>query len=313
MRILTTEHVQAAMQFPLLLDALYAAFSQKFTMPPRTVFLLDEQHQQKDAFALLPAWNDEFIGVKAFTYFPEPQPNYQRLYSKIMLFDRVHGEPLALIDGTSVTMWRTAGISALASRLLSRDTAQNLLIIGTGNLASYLIHAHICARPLKRIMVWGRSGDKSAAIVEDMRKNYSAIQFEVVTSIETACVDADIVVCATGSEEPLVEGAWIKPGTHTDFIGNHHATKRECDTALVVKAKVYVDSKANCFKEAGEILVPIAEGACNESHVIGELADICTGVVPKRINDNEITLFKSVGMALGDLVGAGLVYKATPA
>jgi 1-pyrroline-2-carboxylate reductase [NAD(P)H] len=132
----------------------------------------------------------------------------------------------------------------------------------------------------------------------------------VVDNLEAACGQADIVVSATGSQEPLVKGAWIKEGTHTDFIGNHHATKRECDTALVLKSKVYADSRDNCFREAGEILVPISEGVFKKEQVIGQLTEMCTGNVPLRTSDQEITLFKSIGMALSDLVGAGLAYRA---
>ena len=105
-------------------------------------------------------------------------------------------------------------------------------------------------------------------------------------------------------------GDWVRPGTHTDFIGNHHATKRECDTSLVVKSKVYADSRDNCFNEAGEILVPISEGAMTKDDVVGQLTEMCTGAVPLRNNDEEITLFKSIGMALSDLVGAQCTYRS---
>jgi 1-pyrroline-2-carboxylate reductase [NAD(P)H] len=106
-----------------------------------------------------------------------------------------------------------------------------------------------------------------------------------------------------------VLGDWIEPGTHTDFLGNHHATKRECDTALITKSRVYVDSYVNAMKEAGEILVPISEGVFKKEDIIAELAEMCNGSAPLRQSDDEITLFKSIGMAMSDLVGAGLVYK----
>ena len=115
---------------------------------------------------------------------------------------------------------------------------------------------------------------------------------------------------ATGSHEPLVKGAWVTPGTHTDFIGNHHATKRECDTELVTKSKVYADSRVNAFKEAGEILVPISEGKFSETDVVGELTEMCARSIPLRENAEEITLFKSIGMAMSDLVGASCVYRS---
>ena len=137
------------------------------------------------------------------------------------------------------------------------------------------------------------------------------IEHTDATNLQTACGEADIVVSATGSPEPLVHGDWIREGTHTDFIGNHHATKRECDTALVLKAKVYADSFVNMFKEAGEILVPLSEGVFKREQVIGELAGMCTGSVPLRENDREITLVKSIGMALSDLVGASQAFHAS--
>ena len=312
MKIIEADAVHSALSYPALIDALQDAYSKKFTMPPRNVYLLDEPGVSHDAFALLPSWNDSMIGVKAFTYFPDnPKPAYQSLYSKIMLFERQHGEPLALVDGTSVTFWRTGGISGLASRLLSRKNSETLLVLGTGNLASYIIRANASVRPLKRVLVWGRNPAKAVKVVSQVSALLPAITFSVADDIEKACAQADIIVSATGAHEPLVKGTWVKPGTHTDFIGNHHATKRECDTALVVKSKVYADSRDNCFREAGEILVPISEGAFKKEDVVGQLTEMCAGTIPLRASDQEITLFKSIGMALSDLVGAGLAYRAS--
>ena len=133
----------------------------------------------------------------------------------------------------------------------------------------------------------------------------------MVDNLEEACGQSDIIVSATGSHEPLVKGDWVKPGTHTDFIGNHHADKRECDTALVLKSKVYADSYANCFKEAGEILVPISEGVFTKEDVVADLSEMCSGSAPLRQSDDEVTLFKSIGMGISDLVGAGLAYQVS--
>lgn len=312
MKIISAEEVHAALSYPALVDALQQAYAGPFSMPPRNVYLLDDEPSNHDAFAVLPSWNDELIAVKAFTYFPDnPGPEYKSLYSKIMLFDRKHGEPLALVDGTSVTFWRTAGISGLASRLLSREDSKTMLLLGTGNLAPYIIKAQLSVRPIERVMIWGRTPGKAQAIAEQFAGENDAVQFEAVEDLQAACGDADIIVSATGSHEPLVLGDWITPGTHTDFIGNHHATKRECDTALVTKSKVYADSYVNCFKEAGEVLVPIEEGAVSKDHVVGELTEMCAGKVKLRESDEEITLFKSIGMAMSDLVGAGCAYRAT--
>lgn len=312
MKTISAEEVHEALSYPALVDSLQDAFSKEFSMPPRTVFSLDDLDSNHDAFALLPSWNDRLIAVKAFTYFPDnPKPEYKSLYSKILLFDREHGEPLALVDGTSVTFWRTAGISGLATRLLARENSETMLLLGTGNLAPYMIRANASVRPLKRILVWGRTPANVQSVIEKSSSELPDISFEAVEDLQAACGDADIIVSATGSHEPLVLGDWVQPGTHTDFIGNHHATKRECDTALVVKSKVYADSRVNCFKEAGEVLVPISEGAITKDHVVGELTEMCGGSVELRTSDDEITLFKSIGMALCDLVGAGLAFQSS--
>ncbi|MCP4847719.1 MAG: ornithine cyclodeaminase family protein [Verrucomicrobiaceae bacterium] len=308
MKVISAEEVHQALSFPALVDALQEAYSGDYSMPPRQVFLLDEEGGH-DAFAVLPSWSEQLIAVKAFTYFPEAKAPYKSLYSKVMLFDREHGEPLALVDGTTVTFWRTAGISGLATRLLSRENAETMLLLGTGNLAPYIIRANASVRNLKKIMVWGRTRSKAEQVAEKMAVEFPEIDILAVDDRQSACAESDIVVAATGSHEPVVLGEWIQPGTHTDFIGNHHAGKRECDTDLILKSKVYADSRVNAFKEAGEILVPIEEGAFSKDGVVAELAEMCRGSATLRESDEEITLFKSIGMAMSDLVGAGLAYR----
>lgn len=151
MKVISAEEVHKALSYPKLIDALYEGYAKDYKMPPRQVFLLDDEPSNHDAFAVLPSWNDSIIAVKAFTYFPDnTDPKYKSLYSKIMIFDRDHGEPLALIDGTSVTYWRTAGISGLATRMLSRENSETLLLLGTGNLAPYIIRANASVRPLRK-------------------------------------------------------------------------------------------------------------------------------------------------------------------
>jgi len=279
-------------------------------MPPRQLMPLAPEGAGHEAFAMLPAWNDEVIALKAFTYFPKNQSPDLTVYAQILLFSRSNGAPLALVDGTSVTYRRTAGVSALASRFLSRPDSEEMLLINTGRLAPFLIDAHASVRPLKRIRIWGRNSEKARQLAEDLGKERPELDISSVANIETGCATADLIVCATNSPEPLVQGAWVRPGTHTDFLGNHHPQQSECDSALVEKASVWVDSKTNCFREAGEILVPIAEGKITEEHVLGDLAMLCRGETPTRTSPEEITLFKSVGSALGDLAGARAVWEA---
>jgi 1-pyrroline-2-carboxylate reductase [NAD(P)H] len=308
MKIISAQEVHAALTYPELIVSLKDAFANSFVMPPRQVFLLDQESGAHDAFALLPSWNQSVIAVKTFTYFPGNKLPKKTLYSKIMLFDRHGGEPIALVDGTSCTFFRTAGVSALASSFLSRTNASVMLLLGTGNLASFLVKAHASVRPLKKVFIWGRTRSKAERVAIEMMGQLNSIEFVVADDIESACSQADIIVSATGSHDILVKGAWVRPGTHTDFLGNHHPDKRECDTELVIKSSVYVDTYANCYREAGEILLPIAEGRFSKTNVKGELADLCTGKSPQRTTDSEITLFKSVGSALSDLVAAYQAY-----
>lgn len=309
-QIITSDQVHAALRYPDFIDELQAAFAGPHTMPPRQVLPLDPASGRHDAFAMLPCWNDEVIAQKAFTYFPGNQAPARTLYSQILLFRRTTGEPLAVVDGVSVTCFRTAGVSALASRHLSRPDSETLLLLGNGRLAPFLIRAHASVRPLRRILVWGRQPGRVAEVLEQESLGFPQIDFQAVVDLRSACAEADIVVAATGSPDILVQGEWIRPGTHTDFLGNHHADKRECDTRMLTRSRVFVDNRANCFREAGELLVPVAEGAFSLDQVEGELADLCRGSAVGRRGPEEITLFKSVGCALGDLAGAAAAWRS---
>lgn len=315
MKIITAEQVHQTLSFETLVPELKQAFAQNFTMPQRKVFHLDEDeqgnHTSNDAFALLPSWNDQVIGTKAFTYFPQNDADQglQSLYSKIMLFKRTTGEPLALVDGTSITYWRTAAVSALASQYLSNEHSKHLVLFGTGNLARYLIKAHLSVRSISKITLVARSADKAQAIIDELASSYPNIAFVIGESSEAVVASADIIICATGSSEPLFNGEWLSDGTHVDCLGNHMKNKRECDTQTVKRARVYVDSMANNLAEAGEILLPIAEGEFCQTQIVGELADICRGNCSLRESSEQITLFKSVGTAVSDLIAANYVYQ----
>lgn len=310
MKIFTADQVHQALSYPAFIDTLDSTFGGDFTMPPRQLMPLAPEGTGHDVFAMLPAWNDEVIALKAFTYFPENHAPDLTVYAQILLFARRNGAPLALVDGTSVTYRRTAGVSALASRFLSRTDSEELLLINTGRLAPFLIDAHASIRPLKRIRIWGRDADKANRLARQLSQNRPELKITAIADIESGCTSADIIVCATNSPAPLVRGAWVRPGTHTDFLGNHNPEHRECDSELIAKAKVWLDSKTNCFREAGEILIPIAEGTITPDHILSDLAMLCRGEAPARTSDHEITLFKSVGSALGDLAGARAVWEA---
>lgn len=312
MKVINFEQVQRNLTFDELIPLLKQSFSRPFHMPQRQVHLLaPEDHNKHDAFALLPSWNDEVIGNKMFTYFPNNSVEHDLpgLFSKIMLFRRETGEPLALVDGTSVTYWRTAAISALASQLLSRENSQHLMLFGTGNLAPYLLHAHISVRPLKKVTLWGRSADKVQKLINEFSSLYPNISFYTSLDVDQEIPHVDIICCATGAKTPLFDGQLISKGSHIDCLGNHMADARECDSTTITKARVFVDSLTNTLHEAGELLIPINEGVFSAEAIVGELTDMCKQPDLLRQSTDEITLFKSVGTAVSDLVAAYLVFQ----
>jgi len=307
MKIINAEQVHQNLNFEELIPLLKQSFSRPFSMPQRQVYsLAAEQSENHDAFALLPSWNEEVIGNKAFTYFPDNAATHDLpgLFSKIMLFKRQTGEPLALVDGTSVTYWRTAAISALASQLLSRENSQHLMLFGTGNLARYLVNAHLAVRDIKQVTLWGRNTAKVSELIANFNTLYPAVTFKASADVNVEVASADIICCATGAKTPLFDGNYLSAGCHIDCLGNHMTDARECDTTTVLRARVFVDSLTNTLNEAGELLIPIAEDAFNKNEIVGELADMCKTPAILRQTSDEITLFKSVGTAISDLVAA---------
>lgn len=308
MKIIDREQVHQALSFPNLIAALQIGFASEHAMPKRSVFELDTNTDNHDAFAVLPAWNDTVIGVKAFTYFPDNEAQGKAsLYSKIMLFDRVHGEPLALVDGTQVTLWRTAAVSALAASYLAREDAKHLVIFGSGKLAPYMVRAHLAVRGYEKVTLIARNPDKAESLQASLLTMFPEVSFELGQSRADVIGSADVICTATGSHSPLFDGRWLKPGTHIDVIGNHHKNAREIDTATLLASRVFVDSRANVLNEAGELLIPIEQGVFKAEQIEGELADMARENRYLRSHYREITLFKSVGTALSDLVAANLV------
>ncbi|MCC5826921.1 ornithine cyclodeaminase family protein [Alkalimonas sp.] len=309
MRVIAAESIHQAMTFPALIDAIRQSFAGQFGMPPRQVLPL--LAGKPEAFAVLPAWNESVIGCKLFTYFPQnPAQGKERLHAKIMLFCRESGEPLALLDGTSITLWRTAAISALAGSYLANPAASTLILFGTGKLAPYLVKAYASIRQLNDVYIVGRDLTKAqqlaASLQADLQKERPELRIQAAERSANLLQKADIICCATAATEPLFPADWVQPGTLVDALGNHHADGSEIDTELVVDGLLYVDSRANCLNEAGEVLLPLQAGRISEQHIQGELADLCRADQLCWQADR-IQVFKAVGTALADLAAARLM------
>ncbi|HLO96235.1 MAG TPA: ornithine cyclodeaminase family protein [Burkholderiaceae bacterium] len=304
MQMISASQVDAVLNFPDLVDALAAGFAAPFEMPARQMLELAPA-QGHDCLGLLPAWTDRLIALKAFTYLPGNAPRGEPvLHAQVLVFDRRNGHPLAQLEGRSITRWRTAAVSALASRLLSRPDARRLLLLGTGELACPLVQAHLSVRPLEEVLIWGRRPAQAAARIETLRTQGCQARLTIAEDLDAAQQSADVIVAATGSGQPLVFGDRVAPGCHVDLLGNHRPDQRECDTVLVQRAHLYVDSRANALREAGELLIPLQQGLLDSHQVLGELADLCRMAQPPRREPGTVTVFKSVGTALADLLCA---------
>ncbi|TDO97970.1 ornithine cyclodeaminase family protein [Marinomonas balearica] len=311
MQHICAEQVESTLDFTTLVPALSSAFSKDFGMPQRQMYPIpSDEIEHHNTFAVLPAWTDDVLGVKSFTNYPgNPSKGRVTTSAQVLLFDRKTGAPMALVDGTSLTNWRTAAVSALASSLMSREDSESLLLYGTGAMAPYMALAHAAIRPIKQIYIHGRQQEKMASTCEKIKQKRPDINVISCSKPEDVITGIDIICCATSANTPLFKSALLAAGTHIDLVGNHHPNARECDSATIHMSRVVVDSSLNVLNEAGEILIPLKEGVIEKSHILGELSELCANKVSARTNSSQITLFKSVGTALSDVVSAHLVYK----
>ena len=300
--------VHAALAYPELVEALRAAFLAGAEAPVRSSYPVTPEG---DRLLLMPAWRAGLdIGVKLVTVFPHNRERGLASVSALyVLLDGATGHPKALLDGEALTLRRTAAASALASRYLSRPESNRLLVIGTGALAPYMAAAHSAVRPIREIMVWGRSTDRASDLCGKL--GMDGFQAHPVATLEAGLASADIVTCATTSREPLVLGAQVRPGTHVDLVGAFTREMRESDDALVAGVRVFVDTFAGALKEAGDLVQPLEAGVIERKHILAEMADLVAGRHPGRTSAGDVTLFKSVGTALEDLCAARLVFERT--
>jgi len=258
---------------------------------------------------LMPAWNpSKSAGVKIVTVSPEnSQFNLPSINGVYIYLDAVTGELKALLEAKSLTVKRTAAASALASSFLSKKEASSLLMIGTGALSTNLIRAHANIRPIKQVYVWGRHFEKAKLICEQLANQPYTLT--PITSIASQISNVDIISCATLSKTPLVLGKYIKAGQHIDLVGAYKKDMREADNDLIAKASVFVDSYEGGLKESGDIVIPIQQGVLKASDVKADLFELSSKTKTGRASEDEITVFKSVGHALEDLIAADYYYK----
>jgi ornithine cyclodeaminase/alanine dehydrogenase-like protein (mu-crystallin family) len=232
----------------------------------------------------------------------------------VLLFEAEHGRLLAILDATTVTAIRTAAVSAVATRLLAREDAGELAILGAGTQGRMHLEAMSVVRPVRHVHVWSRTTEHARALAQLAREKFD-LPAEVCSTPSQAVERASIVCTTTAAATPVLEGSWLRPGTHVNAVGACIPTTRELDTEAVRRARLYVDRRESALAEPGDILMPLREGAIGTDHIVAEIGELLIegGERLRRRNDDEVTLFKSLGLAVEDLAAAHHVYRKAQA
>lgn len=307
MKVYDRENVASSLQYGILIEALRKAFSSKITAPERVQHTIKNKNGSDATLLLMPAWKiGEHIGIKIVSVFPENTTNNMNaVHANYFLVNANDGKPVAVMDGTELTLRRTACASALAADYLVNKNVDTLLMIGTGNLAPHMIKAHCVVRNYSRILIWGRNEEKAERLALSL--NIKDKEILAKNDIKEALNVADVISCATLTQKPLIMGDWIKPGQHLDLVGAFTPDMAEADSKAIAKSKVVVDTYEGALSESGELINALKEGRIKKEHILSDLRELVLEEKKIRKDSNDITLFKSVGTALEDLAAAELV------
>ena len=289
-------------------DALKTVARGGAVLPLRQIMWLPDK---SGALGAMPSYlaDPASLGIKVITVFQKNLgTKYDSHQGAVLLFDAEHGVLQAVIDASSVTAIRTAAVSGVATRALARVEAGDLCLMGSGAQAMTHLEAMKSVRTLRRVRVWSRSFDNAKAFATKALAKHG-IEVEAIDSAREAVMDADIICTTTSSREPVLLGEWIAQGAHINAVGSSIPAARELDTAAVVNASLFVDRRESTVNEAGDYLIPMKEGAIDASHIRAELGDVLTGAHDGRSTGSEITLFKSLGIAIEDLASAHLIHR----
>lgn len=299
---LSADHISNLLDYPELVQVLREAFaSEDYHVPPR-----HHHDHGENTLLLMPAFKGkESMGVKVVTVFPG-NTTLPSILGTYLLMDGTTGEIICTLDGAALTRTRTAAASALAADYLAPAKAQSMLMMGTGVLAPELIRAHMAHRPIKNIHVWGRNLEKASRVAEQLSS--LPIPVDPVVDLPTAIKNSDIISTATLASEPILKGNDIKPGTHLDLVGSFKPDMREVDDEAIARARIYVDSEMAAI-ESGDLKIPLDSGLIDKASIQADLFQLCRKQNHGRTDEQEITLFKSVGHALEDLAAATYFYQ----
>jgi ornithine cyclodeaminase len=314
--VLNEDDVRAVLTMRELIDAMASALAAYSTgrtaQPLRTVI---EVGADKAFFGVMPAWLPDApaLGTKLVTvYGGNPARGLPTHLATILLLDPATGALRALLDGRYITELRTAAVSAVSVRLLAREAAATLAIIGSGVQARSHLEALECVRPLRDVRVWSPSQARREQFVREMQPHTRA-SLAAAPDAQAAVAGADLIVLATSARTPVLSSGWVADGAHICAVGACRPDQREMDGALVARSVLFVDSREGALAEAGDVVLAIQEGAIGPDHIAGELGELAAGRVAGRQRENHVTVFKSLGMAVEDVAAAHLAWERATA
>ncbi len=276
-------------------------------LPLRPIMWLPEK---VGALGMMPGYMADIgaMGLKVVSVFPGNHgTEYDSHQGIVMLYETKHGRLLAVMDATEITAIRTAAATAVATRLLAREDAHDLAILGSGVQARTHLEAMLLVRDIERVRVWSRKSEHAGAFARRESKRHN-ITVEALPTAQAAVEQADIICTTTAAPEPVLMGEWVADGAHINAVGSSVPFTRELDTAAMVKSRLFVDRRESTLNEAGDFLIPQKEGAIDAGHIQGEIGEILLGQNAGRQSAAEITLFKSLGLAIEDIAAAQHIY-----
>lgn len=301
--------IEKALPYPLLVKALAHGLQLAIEAPPRSH--LNPNHDAS-CVLIMPAWRPhQLMGVKLVSVWPGNNVKGESAVSGVyLLISCENGHPVAVLDGTTLTLRRTAAAAALAARKLARQDSTTLAVLGTGALSVPLVQAHLDVMPFQNVLVWGRQASKAQTVVAQLQQQ--GIAASLATDIEQTLAQADVVAVATTATEPFIRTGWVRPGTHVGLIGAFTAQMAEAEPSLMSLAKVFADSRDAVLEKGGEVFQAIQQGIITPAAIQADLAELAAqpeSHVWRKAQD--ITVYKSVGFASLDLIAAELVYNTT--
>ena len=302
-RLIGADEIRARLPMAAAIDVLDAAFR---TLDAGAGPLRTSVETPSGSLLLMPAFGEAGVGVKLVTLTPSnPERAMAYIQASYVLFDATTQAPEAVIDGAVLTALRTGAVSGVATRHLARDDAARLVLFGAGVQARSHLEAMCAVRPVTELVVVSRSRASAETLVADgLQRGLAARVGDAV-----AVADADLICTCTTSEEPLFDGALLRAGVHVNAIGSHRPDARELDTRTIQRGRVVVETRDVALAEAGELAIPIADGAIAAQHVAADLGETVRGAQVRRSSE-DVTVFKSVGMAFEDLVIARAIVDA---